>query len=103
MTRQTNGAMELVFSAKSFSDQATTVQLGMCSEGTACEQTLDINIAKGDWKEYRISLSCFANIGVVMTKITSALILSADKNVDIGISNIYLGSDLDAKPGCDGK
>ena len=102
MARQTNGAMELVFSAKSFSDQATTVQLGMCSEGTACEQTLDINIAKGDWKEYRISLSCFANIGVVMTKITSALILSADKNVDIGISNIYLGSDLDAKPGCDG-
>ena len=101
MARESNGAMELTFFAKSFTGKQSVVQLSMCDSETSCDNNLDITI-NADWKEYRISLSCFEKLGTDMTKIYSALTLSADNGVDIGLSNIVLGSDLDAKPGCDG-
>jgi len=94
--------MTLAFFAKSFGTDAV-VELGMCSEGTSCEQTLDITINAGDWKEYRIPLTCYANIGVVMTKVTSALTIRADEGVDIGLSNIRLSDVENGKGSCDGK
>lgn len=103
MSRQANGAMELTFSAKSFKGNDAIVKIGMCSEGAACDQTLDINIVANEWQEYRISLSCFANLGVDMSKVGTALMVTAGEGVDIGLSNIRLESDIDAKPGCDGK
>ena len=103
MSRQANGAMELAFSAKSFKTNDAVVKIGMCSQGASCDQTLDINIAANEWQEYRISLSCFGDLGVDMTKITSALTITAGEGVDIGLSSIRLESDIDAKPGCDGR
>lgn len=102
MSRQANGAMEIAFSAKSFTKDQAVVQIGMCDSDASCNATLDISIAAGDWKEYRISLSCFDNLGVDMTKISSAFMVTAGEGVDIGLSNIRLASDDDAKPGCDG-
>ncbi|MTI41971.1 glycoside hydrolase family 3 protein [Fulvivirga lutimaris] len=101
MARQANGAMELAFFAKSFAANSV-VQIGVCNPDTDCNLTLDINIEATDWREYRISLSCFANLGVDMTNISSAFMIKAGEGTDIGLSNIRLGSDLDAKPGCDG-
>ncbi len=103
MSRQANGAMELTFSAKSFKASEAVVQIGMCAENSSCDQFLDIRIAANDWNEYRISLSCFADLGVDMTKVSSALTITAGEGVDIGLSHIRLESDIDAKPGCDGK
>jgi len=100
MARQANGAMELTFAAKSFAGDAV-VQIGMCNPDTPCDKSLTINIS-GDWREYRISLSCFGDLGVDMTNITSALTMTAESGVDIGLGNIRLESDLDAQPGCDG-
>lgn len=102
MARQSNGAMELTFSAKSFEGSNATIQVGMCSDGAACDKMLDINITSSDWQEYRISLSCFDKLGVDMSKITSAIVLGGTSGVNIGLSNIRLESDIDAKPGCDG-
>jgi len=102
MARQANGAMELTFSAKSFTEGKALVQIGMCDSNNSCDKTLEINIEAGDWQEYRISLSCFENLGVDMTKISSAFMITAEEGIDIGLSNIRLESDLDAKPGCDG-
>ncbi|MBF11381.1 MAG: 1,4-beta-D-glucan glucohydrolase [Flavobacteriaceae bacterium] len=101
MIRQSNGGMELTFSAKSFSGSNTKVQIGQCNDSASCDKTFDI-ILDNDWKEYRISLSCFENKGVDMTKITSVFTIRAENGVDVGINNIRLESDLDAKPGCDG-
>jgi beta-glucosidase len=101
MARQSNGAMELTFNAKSFTGSDTVVQIGQCDASATCDNTLDITIS-GDWNEYRISLSCFEKLGVDMTNITSALVIKARKGVDIGLGNVRLESDLDAKPGCDG-
>ena len=102
MSREANGAMELTFAAKSFNGN-TTIKVGMCSAGGNCDKTFDINIAANDWKDYRISLSCFGDAGVDMTKVETAFLLIAGKGVDVGIGNVRLESDLDAKPGCDGK
>ena len=102
MSRQTNGAMELTFFAKSFKTNDATVKIGMCSEGTTCDKTLDINIVANEWQEYRISLSCFASLGVDMSKISSAFMITAGEGTDIGLSQIRLESDIDAKPGCSG-
>ena len=104
MSRQANGAMELTFSAKSFTDNDAAVKIGMgCNEDPSCDHTVDINITGNTWQEYRISLSCFADRGVDMGNITTALLITAGEGVDIGISKIRLESDIDAKPGCDGK
>ncbi len=103
LSRQTNGSMELAFYAKSFTNENAIVKISMCSHGTSCEQGIEISIDSGEWKEYRISLTCFANLGIVMNNIQSAFTASADQGVDIGVSQIILASDIDAKPGCDGR
>ena len=41
-------------------------------------------------------------LGVDMTKVTSILTIKGAKGVDIGLGNVRLESDIDAKPGCDG-
>ena len=103
MSRESNGAMELTFNAKSFNSDGAILDIGMCNPDSECDQTVSISIEANEWKEYRISLSCFDNLGVDMTNINSAMMLTAGENVDIGIGNIRLESDIDAKPGCDGK
>ena len=104
MSRQANGSMELTFSAKSFKANTATVKISMgCDQDSPCAETLDINISGNEWQEYRISLSCFANLGVDMKKIYTAFMITAGEGVDIGLSNIRLESDIDAKPGCSGK
>jgi len=104
MSRESNGAMEMAFSAKLFAGETATLRIGMgCNQEEPCDKTLDINLTDKDWKEYRVSLSCFANLGVDMTKISTALMITGGKGVDIGLSDIRLESDIDAKPGCDGK
>jgi len=102
MSREANGAMELTFSAKSFMTSDGIVQMGMCDQDASCDDTLTISIGANDWREYRISLSCFADLGVDMTKVSSAFMMTAGEGVDIGLSNIRLESDIDAKSGCDG-
>ncbi len=104
MSRESNGAMELTFMAKSFKSGNTMVKIGMgCDQNSPCNETLDINISGNDWQEYRISLSCFEKLGVDMTNINTAIMLTADEGVDVGIGSIRLESDIDAKPGCTGK
>ncbi|MEO0573248.1 MAG: glycoside hydrolase family 3 N-terminal domain-containing protein [Bacteroidota bacterium] len=103
MARQSNGAMELAFSAKSFTSNEATVKIGMCNPDMDCDHTLTITIGSGDWEEYRLSLSCFDDLGVDMTQIETVLMITADAGVDIGLGNVRLESDTDAKPGCDGK
>ena len=44
----------------------------------------------------------FEKLGIDMTKITSVLTIKGSNGVDIGLGNVRLESDIDAKPGCDG-
>ncbi len=101
MSRQSNGAMEIAFSSKSFSGSNGTVEIGMCDENTGCK-FVNIDIKGSDWKEYRLSLSCFDKLGVDMSSIVSVMTLKGKDGLDIGLSNVRLESDTDAKPGCDG-
>lgn len=102
MSRQMNGAMELAFFAKSFGGDKATIKVGMgCNQEQPCDKTVDIVIGK-EWKEYRISLSCFGNMGVDMTQISTAMMITAGEGVDIGLGEIRLETDIDTKPGCDG-
>ena len=104
MARQANGGLELTFSARSFTDAEADMNIGMgCGTEESCDQALNIKIAPGEWQEYRLSLSCFAELGVDMTQIRTALMLTAGEGVEIGISDVRLESDIDAKPGCTGK
>ncbi|MFN6947282.1 MAG: putative glycoside hydrolase, partial [Cytophagaceae bacterium] len=102
MSRQMNGAMELAFFAKSFGGDKATIKVGMgCNQEQPCDKTLDIVIGK-EWKEYRISLSCFGNMGVDMTQVSTAMMITAGEGMDIGLGEIRLETDIDTKPGCDG-
>ena len=100
-SRQSNAGLEIAFSAKSFESENGLIKIGMC-DSKICKNLEPIVIKKGNWQEYRISLSCFKDAGVDMTDIITAFRVSADKGVDVGISNIRLETDIDAKPGCNG-
>lgn len=100
-SRQSNAGLEIAFFAKSFESENKLVTIGMC-DSKVCKNLPPITIEESDWKEYRISLSCFKNEGVNMNDIITAFKITADKGCDIGISNIRLETDIDAKPRCDG-
>ena len=103
VSREANGAMELTFAAKSFTGEPATLRVGMCAEGAACDRFLDVSIAAGDWREYRLSLSCFGDLGVDLTRVASALVLTGSAGTEVGLGAVRLESDIDAKPGCDGR
>jgi len=100
MSGELKDGMELTFSAKSFGGKTATVQIGMCTPGSSCNHTLDVNIASENWQEYSIPLSCFANLGVDMSKVSTALMITAGQNVDIGLSDIRLASGAVQKSQC---
>ncbi len=103
MSRQSNGAMKLTFSAKSFSNKNASVKIGMgCNQDISCDKTININIAPNEWQTYGISLSCFADLGVDMSKISTALIITGNEGVDVGLSDIRLAPNTDGKTGCNG-
>lgn len=105
MSRQTTGSMELAFYAKSFSGKDATVILSMgCDKDDPCyDKTLEINIGANGWKDYRVSLTCFQKLGVDMNNVYTAFMITAEPGVEIGLSDVRLDTDIDAKPGCDGK
>ena len=89
LSRQSNGAMKLAFNAKSFTGSNSTLLIGQCDDSVNCEKTLEIKIS-GDWKEYMINLSSFEELGIDMSKITSAILIKADAGIEIGLSNVRL-------------
>jgi beta-glucosidase len=101
LARESNGAMELSFSAKSFSG-TTTIQVGQCDENANCDATLPVEL-DSDWYEFSVSLSCFDDLGVDMSSISSAFVIKSETMADIGIANIGLTSDIDARASCDGR
>ena len=89
LSRQSNGAMKLAFNAKSFTASDSTLLIGQCDDSVNCDKTLEIKIS-GDWKEYMINLSSFEELGIDMSKITSAILIKADAGIEIGLSNVRL-------------
>ena len=101
LARESNGAMELSFSAKSFSGMAT-IQVGQCDKNANCDAILPVKL-DSDWYEFNVSLSCFDDLGVDMSAISSAFVIKSESMADIGIANIRLTSDIDARASCDGR
>lgn len=98
-SRESNGDMELTFQAKSF-DQPATVQFGMdCDPDRPCAAQLPVTLSE-DWQEVRLTLSCFADLGVRMTEIESALTAQAQQGVSIGLSDVRISADLNAVADC---
>ncbi len=95
MSKEANDGKQLTFFAKSFKDKNTVIKISMCTEDSSCDKTIEVNITSNDWKEYSISLSRFAKLGIDMTQVKSVLMITAAEGVDIGISTIRLTSATD--------
>jgi beta-glucosidase len=101
LTRQTNGAMELAFYAKSFKDQPADLMIGMgCGDRSDCRGLIPLKIDGNEWTEHRVNLSCFAKAGVDMSQIGEAFYINASNTATIGLSQIRLEADIDAKETC---
>ncbi len=101
LARESNGAMELSFSAKSFNG-AATIQISQCDDDTKCDAILPIKLDL-EWYEFSVSLSCFDNLGIDMSTISSAFVIKSETMADIGVANIRLTPDIDARASCDGR
>lgn len=102
LARQSNGAMELSFRARSEGSIDTPVEIAMgCATGPDCEASLPLTIRSGSWDEYRLSLACFADGGVDMTVLDTAMILRPQSESGlIEIGDIRLESDNDGMRNC---
>jgi len=100
LSRQSNGAMEMTFGAKSFGE-AQNVMIGMsCNGNRACDHYVPVTIQHGEWQDYRVSLSCFADLGVDMTAVETPFMIAAAGSFDFGLGNIRLEEDEDAQATC---
>lgn len=102
LSRQSNGAMELAFYARSFTNTPVTVEIGMgCGDSGACDAAfVPLTIDGEGWAEQRINLSCLARAGVDMANIADAFIVRGPAGTSLGLSEVSLQSDTDATETC---
>ena len=98
LARESNGAMELVFQATSLTGD-TEIGVGMGCDGEGCDAFVPTALTS-EWSEVRISLSCYADLGINMSAIKRALIISGEASQSVGISDVGLQEDQDAAPNC---
>ncbi len=100
-TRESNGAMELAFRARGGGTAPTTISVGMtCPDGEDCVVDFPVTISAGEWQDYRISLSCFADRGVNMASISGGFTARSNGPAQVDLSDIRLDSDTDATKTC---
>ncbi|WP_379551485.1 glycoside hydrolase family 3 protein [Qipengyuania sp. DGS5-3] len=99
-SRQANGAMEVALFVKNFGDAPAVIDLAMgCHVVEDC-QPVRIEVASPEWQEVRVSLSCFTDRGIDMSRLTDGLIVTTRTPASIGLSDIRLESDTDATKTC---
>lgn len=98
LARESNGAMELVFNARSIAGEAA-IEVGMGCDAADCDAFLPTTLTE-EWSEVRFSLSCFADLGVSMDIIKRALIVSGSADQSIGLSDVRLEEDQNASADC---
>ncbi len=98
--RESNGAMEMAFMLRSLSDTNAKLDVLAGCETGACEVVSTIDAPADEWREMRISLSCFAEKGVSMSNLRSILALNATSPSKIGLANVRLEADADGVQTC---
>jgi beta-glucosidase len=98
LSREANGAMELVFDAKSV-EGSGSVDIGMRCDAGDCERFIPVTLAQ-DWSETRLSLSCFADLGIDMAIVKGAILVAAGEGQSVALSNIRLEEDQNASADC---
>lgn len=98
LSRESNGAMELVFDAKSV-EGSGSVDIGMRCDAGDCERFIPVTLAQ-DWSETRLSLSCFADLGIDMAIVKGAILVAAGEGQSVALSNIRLEEDQNASADC---
>jgi len=102
LSRQSNGAMELAFHVKTF-DKPAKLNVSMtCNAGDNCQGTgtVPLSVTSSEWTPVRISLKCFEERGVDMSYVQEVLRVGSETSASIGISDIRLEADIDAKKTC---
>ncbi|NNU15469.1 1,4-beta-D-glucan glucohydrolase [Parvularcula sp. ZS-1/3] len=97
-SRESNGALELVFRARILSGpEDVTVGMGCHQDDCTAFGTMTLD---EEWSEYRMALSCFAGDGVDMTSFNRALIIRGAEGQEVAVGNVRLTSDDDGQADC---
>jgi len=99
-SRQANGALELAFYVRNFQDRSAELTLSMGCEGGICGDGQTVRVVGQEWREIRISLSCFADEGADLSSLQTGLTILSAEPASIGISDIQLMPDTDATKVC---
>jgi len=100
-SRESNGAMELRFSARAFGAGTAEIDIAIgCDAAGTCLQPISLSLGE-DWEEQRVSLGCFASVGVDMARLKNAATFRLGQG-QVAIADISLAEDKDGKPNCGG-
>lgn len=100
-TRQSNGAMELAFFVRNLGESPAQLQIAMGCEGdNVCGRGLGLTVANSEWREVRLSLACFADLGADLSALSTGLVIASEGPASVGLSDIRLASDTDAIRTC---
>lgn len=99
-SRESNGAMELAFDAKLSSGEPTVLIGTGCQNSDTCEASVPLTLSSDGWQGYRLSLRCFADKGVNMETLNTAMSIRGSIGNVIDLTNVRIESDTDAKADC---
>ncbi len=100
-TRQSNGAMELAFFVRNLGEAPAQMRVAMgCEDGSECGAGLPVTVRSSEWREVRLSLACFADLGADLSTLSTGMVLRSSGPANIGISDIRLAPDTDATRTC---
>ena len=102
LSREANGEMEISFRARGFGSEDVWVNIGLaCAAEESCSHSVPIQIMQGPWREYRVSLSCFSDAGLDLSRVSTIFDLRPEaEDGEIGLGDILLASDTDAAQTC---
>lgn len=101
-TRQSNGSMELAFFVRNLGDAPASLKVALgCESFGDCGGGLDVRVRSKEWQEVRLSLACFEDQGANLSAVSTGLLLASEGRASIGLSEVRLAPDIDAKRTCD--
>lgn len=106
LSRETGGQLELSFAFKADAIGDSRLGLGvLCGEGEDCSGMIEVTgaLKKSEgagWRRMRITLSCFADAGADMSKITAPLALESSGAATVAVAGVRLVQDANGTQDC---
>ena len=104
LTREANGGIALVFDVLVEGPPSSGVMVGMIC-GDECASRIDVtdllqDSPVGEWQTVIVRLSCFADVGIYLTHVTTPFLIVTDGELALRFADVRLESAAEGQVPC---